>query len=207
MQPALEALNRWLRRVPPWSLYIAGAFFAGWHFWQGLTGMGAYAVEPVNVLERRYGLTALQLLVAGLAVTPLRQHLGLNLLRYRRQIGLLAFFFALAHFLVWLGLDMNLRWEQILRDLLKRWYIVFGFAGFLLLMPLALTSNNWSIRRLGPLWRVLHRLVYAAVLLGALHFVILVKGYPAEPYIYLGAAVLLLLLRLKSPKPRAAARS
>ncbi|MGD9863879.1 MAG: protein-methionine-sulfoxide reductase heme-binding subunit MsrQ [Pseudodonghicola sp.] len=188
-----DRLNRALRRLPTWVVYGLGALPAPWLFYRGLTG--GLGVEPIKALEHGLGLWALQFLIAGLAVTPLRRHLGVNLLRFRRAIGLLAFFYVCLHLLVWLGLDVQIP-SQIWADILKRPYITVGMAAFVLLLPLAATSNAVSIRRLGPRWRQLHRAVYVAALLGALHFVMLRKGLQIEPLIYLALIAGLLVLRL-----------
>lgn len=188
----VERLNGIARAVPTWVVYLALFLPAPVLVWQGATG--ALGVEPIKELEHALGEIALQLLIAGLAVTPLRRHLGVNLLRFRRAIGLMAFFYVAAHLLVWLVLDVQIL-GQIWADILKRPYITVGMAGFVLLVPLALTSNNWSVRRLGPGWRKLHRLTYVAALLGGLHFVMLVKGFQIEPLVYLGVTLGLLALR------------
>ncbi|NRB20966.1 MAG: protein-methionine-sulfoxide reductase heme-binding subunit MsrQ [Rhodobacteraceae bacterium] len=186
-------LNQLLRRLPTWVVYGLGLLPAPWLFYQGLTG--GLGVEPIKALEHEYGELALQLLVLGLAITPLRKYTGVNLLKFRRAVGLLCFSYVSCHLLVWLLLDVQLP-DQILADIVKRPYITIGMAGFLLLLPLAVTSNNWSIRRLGRNWRKLHRASYVIGLLGAMHFVMLVKGLQLEPLIYLALIVGLLLLRL-----------
>ncbi|SEM63306.1 sulfoxide reductase heme-binding subunit YedZ [Loktanella fryxellensis] len=192
-----SAINGAVRRVPAWPLYILGAAYVGWEFWSALTQQGAYAVEPINVLERQYGEAALLLLIAGLAVTPLRVWTGVNLIKFRRAIGLLAFFLVLAHFLVFVLLDVQ-SLSRVVTEVVKRPYVTVGFAAFVLLIPLALTSNNRAIRKLGPVrWRHLHKLVYPAAVLGALHYVWLVKGWPREPFIYMAVVIALLTLRLK----------
>ena len=189
-------INGVLRRVPAWPLYIVGAAYMAWEFWRALSGLGPYGVEPINVLERQYGEVALILLIVGLMVTPLRTFTGVVLVKYRRAIGLLAFFFVLAHFLVFAILDVQTL-GRVVTEVVKRPYVTVGFIAFLALIPLAVTSNNWSIRRMGPVrWRRLHKLVYPAAVLGALHYIWLVKGWPLEPFLYMGAVVLLLALRL-----------
>ena len=200
----VRAINDALRRVPAWPVYLLGAAWAGWLFWLGLSG--ALGPEPINALERRYGEVALWLLIAGLAVTPLRTFTGVQLLKFRRALGLTAFGFVVAHLAVWAVLDLQ-SLSRIGEELVKRPYITIGFAAFLLLVPLAVTSNNASIRRMGALaWRKLHRLTYAAVLLGAVHYVWLVKGWPAEPFVYLGLILALLALRLiPARRPQAGA--
>ena len=190
-------INRALRHVPAWPLYVIGAAYMAWEFWQALNGLGPYSVEPINVLERQYGEVALILLIVGLIVTPLRTFTGVVLVKYRRAIGLLAFFFVLAHFLVFALLDVQTL-GRVVTEVVKRPYVTIGFIAFLALIPLALTSNNWSIRRMGPVrWRRLHQLVYPAAVLGALHYIWLVKGWPLEPFLYMGAVLALLALRLK----------
>ncbi len=189
----MQFLNQHLRRIPVWLVYLVGFLPAPWLFYQGLTG--GLGVEPIEALEHEYGEMALQLLIFGLAITPLRRHLGLNLMKFRRAIGVLTFGYVSFHLLVWLVLDVQVP-GQIWADILKRPYITVGMAGFLFLLPLALTSNNWSVRHLGPVWRKLHRLVYPAAILGGLHYVMLAKGFQIEPLVYLGLIVGLLALRL-----------
>jgi len=199
----IDRANGALRRVPPWLLYIVGAAWAAWLFWLGLTGgLGA---EPITELEHRYGEIAINLLVAGLAVTPLRRYAGLNLMRFRRAIGVLCFFFVLAHLSVWAVLDVQTP-ARVWADIVERPYVTIGMAGFLLLLPLGLTSNDWSVRRMGAAaWRKLHKLVYPAAVLGALHYVWLAKGFQIEPLVYMAAILGLLALRIR-PAGRATRR-
>ena len=203
MTALIDRFNGAARRVPTWPLYILCAIPGFWFFYLGLTG--GLGVEPIKALEHKLGELALQFLIAGLAVTPLRRHLGVNLLKFRRMLGLVAFFYVLTHLLVWLLLDVQIV-SQIWADILKRPYITVGMAGFVLLLPLALTSNNWSVRKLGPRWRTLHKAVYAAAVLGAVHFVMLVKGFQIEPLVYLGIILALLGLRMIPRKRRVAVR-
>ncbi|SIO14674.1 protein-methionine-sulfoxide reductase heme-binding subunit MsrQ [Vannielia litorea] len=195
----IDALNTTLRKVPAWITYLVAPLPAAFWLWQGATG--ASGPEPIKALEHSLGEFALQLLIAGLAITPLRKWAGLNLLKFRRAVGVVAFFYVLLHFLTWLVLDMSLLWGQLLGDIVKRPYITIGFIGFVLLIPLAVTSNTLSVRRLGARWRKLHKLVYPAVLLGGLHWVWLAKGWQAEPLFYMGAILGILALRV-IPKPR-----
>lgn len=199
--PLAPAINGAARRVPVWAVWIAGLAPAPWLFWQAASG--GLGVEPVEALEHRLGELALQLLVAGLAVTPLRRHLGVNLVRFRRALGLLAFTYVCLHLAVWLLLDVQTL-ARVWEDVLKRPYITVGMAGFLLLIPLAATSNDRSVRRLGPRWRRLHRLSYLAAVLGGLHFLLLAKGFQLEPLLYAGAILGLLALRLRLPRRQAA---
>ncbi|GGD19580.1 protein-methionine-sulfoxide reductase heme-binding subunit MsrQ [Sinisalibacter lacisalsi] len=198
-----DRINAGLRRVPTWPLYAMGALPPFWYFYLGLTGgLGA---EPISALEHRLGLLGLQFLLLGLAVTPLRRFAGINLIRFRRMIGLLAFYYICMHLLTWLVLDIRDP-ARIWADIVKRPYITVGMVGFLALVPLAATSNNASVRKLGKRWRQLHWLVYPAVVLGAVHFVMLRKGWQIEPLVYLAAFVILIVLRL-IPRPPVVRRS
>ena len=194
----IDRMNRALRKAPTWPLYVVGALPPFWYLYLGLTG--GLGVEPISALEHKLGLLGLQVLLAGLLVTPLRRFTGISLIKFRRALGLLAFYYISMHLLTWLVLDVQVP-ARIWADILKRPYITVGMIGFLLLVPLALTSNNLSIRKLGARWRLLHRLVYPAVVLGAVHFVMLRKGWQVEPLVYLGLFVLVLALRLRLRLP------
>ena len=189
-------ISGWRRSSRP-LVYGVGLVPAVWLFYQGFTDqLGA---DPLQALEHALGLWALRFLVLGLAVTALRRSFGINLIRYRRALGLLAFIYASLHVLVYLVLDQGLDWLAIWEDIVKRPYITVGLLAFITLVPLAVTSNNWMVRRLGAAaWQNLHRWVYLAAVAGALHFVMLVKAWPPEPLIYLGLVVVLLLWRVAS---------
>lgn len=193
--PFAQTVNRALRRVPTWLLYpllvIPGVVL----FWQALQGqLGA---DPLKALERQYGVWALQLLIATLLVTPIRNWTGIMLIRFRRAVGIMAFVYALAHLSVWLVLDMQFFWGQIWADLIKRPYITIGMTGFLMLVPLVVTSNNLSVRRLGAgAWQRLHRLAYPAILLGAVHFTLMTKVWETRPLVYLAIVAALVLVRV-----------
>lgn len=194
-------INTGLRQVPAWLVYLGGLGWAAYLFWLGLSNQ--LGPEPINTLERLYGDVAIKLLILGLAVTPLRRWPGLNLMKFRRAIGVTAFGFVLAHFLVFAILDVQTL-ERVWTEIVKRPYVTIGMAGFVLLIPLALTSNNLSVRRLGGAgWRRLHKLTYAAALLGAVHYLWLVKGFQIEPVIYTALIVGLLLTRIKWSRARA----
>jgi methionine sulfoxide reductase heme-binding subunit len=153
--------------------------------------------NPIEEVTHQTGLTALRLLLASLAITPLRRLGWSALAPYRRTLGLLAFVYACLHLATWVGLDLFFDFSAIAEDVAKRPYITVGFAAFCCLVPLALTSTRASIRRLGSRrWTALHRLVYAAAALGALHFYWLVKADVREPLTYVAALALLLAARL-----------
>ena len=191
----LSALHNWVRRVPVWSVYLVLAIPAVYFFYLALTG--ALSIEPIKALEHKLGEFGLQLLMFGLFITPLRRYLGLNLLRFRRAIGVMTYYYITLHLLVWLILDVQVP-SAILQDIIKRPYITIGMLAFVGMTPLAFTSNSYAVRKLGQSWRKLHRLVYVIAVLGAVHFIMLVKGLQFEPIIYLGVILTLLALRLKS---------
>jgi sulfoxide reductase heme-binding subunit YedZ len=196
-----ERVNGALRRVPVWPVYVVGALPPLWFLYLGLTG--GLGVEPIKELEHRLGEIGLQALIAALAVTPLRRFTGISLLRFRRAIGLIAFYYIACHLLVWLVLDIQ-DLGRIWQDIVKRPYITIGMVGFVLLIPLAVTSNNWSVRRLGAAgWKRVHWLAYPATILGAVHFVMVAKGWQIEPMLYLAAILGLLAARIRV-KPRTA---
>jgi sulfoxide reductase heme-binding subunit YedZ len=182
-----------------WLVYVFGLLPAFLYFWWGISNQ--LGPNPISDLEHLLGAFALQLLIAGLCITPLRRFANLNLLKFRRAIGLLAFFYVFLHLLVWLVLDVG-QTSQIIKDIIKRPYITIGMLSFLCMLPLAITSNDLSVRRLGPKWRLLHRITYAVCLLGGLHFVMLRKGFQLEPLIYVGLVVLLLILRFDWKRAR-----
>nr|WP_093916639.1 protein-methionine-sulfoxide reductase heme-binding subunit MsrQ [Sulfitobacter marinus] len=193
----VDQVNGFVRKVPTWPVYILCVLPVPWLLYLAQTG--GLGVEPIRALEHELGQIALQLLIAGLTITPLRRYAGLNLLKFRRCLGLMAFLYVSLHLLVWLVLDIGIL-SQIWADIIKRPYITIGMAGFLCLIPLAVTSNSYSIRKLGPKWRSLHKLTYLAVILGGVHFIWLVKGFQPEPLLYM--AVILGLLALRLPKRR-----
>ena len=159
----------------------------------GLGVDGKLGANPVETITHHTGDWALRFLLITLAVTPLRRLSGWNWLqRFRRMLGLFTFFYAFLHFGTYLVLDQFFQWQAILEDILKRPYITVGFLAFLLLIPLAVTSTNAMMRRLGRHWQRLHRLVYLIGALGVIHYLWLVKADLLEPLIY--AAVLALLL-------------
>ncbi|MEO0692580.1 MAG: protein-methionine-sulfoxide reductase heme-binding subunit MsrQ [Pseudomonadota bacterium] len=191
----VDAINTGARKAPKWPLYILAALPVVWVFWAGATGV--LGVEPIKEIEHRLGLWGLQMLIAGLCITPLRTHAGVNLIKFRRPLGVIAFFYILLHLLVWLILDVGI-WTEIWKDIVKRPNITIGMVGFVCLIPLAATSNDWSIRKMGAAaWRRMHKLAYPAVILGGVHYVMLVKGWQIEPILYLCGIAALLAMRLK----------
>lgn len=156
-----------------------------------------YYVEPVEELTALTGQWTLRFLLIGLAITPIRQLLNVSaLIKWRRMIGLYAFFYGCIHITIYLVLDRELIFSTIWTDIVKRTYITVGFAAFILLIPLAITSTNKMIKRVGgKRWVKLHKLVYFSTLLACLHFLWLVKSDITEPAIYIAIFLTLMLYR------------
>ena len=194
-----QTINGVTRRIPPWPIYILLFIpLALYTYWMLTGGLGA---DPVRVFEHEVGELALQFLILGLAITPLRELTKINLIKYRRAVGLMAFYYTLAHLTVYVVFDQSLDMGEIWRDIVKRPYITFGMAAFVLMVPLALTSNNPTIRKIGPIvWRKIHKLVYIIAIGAVLHFMLLTKTWEAEPMIY--AAILAALLGYRYNKYR-----
>jgi sulfoxide reductase heme-binding subunit YedZ len=184
----------WSRIIRP-AIYCLGFLPAAWTVYLGV--MDQLGADPMKTLERTLGLWALRFLILTLTITPLRDLAGVNLLRYRRALGLLAFFYAMMHLATYMVLDQGLDLGVIWADILKRPYITIGILSFAILVPLAITSNDAMIRRLGgAAWARLHRWVYLAAGAAAVHYLLVVKSWPMDPLVYATIVGLLLGYRL-----------
>ncbi|MDB6178880.1 sulfoxide reductase heme-binding subunit YedZ [Paracoccus sp. Z330] len=193
-------LNDLFRRLPVWAVWAAGLIPLALLVWD--TFMGGLGIDPIRDIEHRLGRTALYFLIASLCVTPLLRVAGISLMKFRRALGLLAFTYAGLHVLSWLTMDMGFLWAQMGRDIIKRPYLLLGMIGFVILLALAVTSNNASIRRMGgQAWRKLHKLVYLAAPLVALHWILALKVFPVTPGFWLVVILALLGLRVAIPRP------
>lgn len=181
-----------LLKTAVWLLCLTPLAWIAWRFVLG-DGLG---VDPVVEVEHWSGRSALTVLLGALAVTPLRRLTGFNdLQKVRRLVGLFAFFYVTVHFMAWLGLDQFFAWRWIGEDIAERPFITVGFAAFVLLMPLALTSTRGWIRRLGKNWVRIHRLVYVSAVLGVIHYLWATKADDRWPAV--AAVVLAVLLGLR----------
>ncbi len=186
-----------IERLKP-VLFVALSLPMLWLLWQwGLLIGGranALGVDPVEATNRFLGDTALRILLLTLAISPLRDITGMAALtRLRRLFGLFAFFYVCVHLGNYLALELSFSLVKLWKDVLKRTYITLGMSAFVLLIPLAATSTNAALRRLGPRrWRRLHMLVYPAAILAVTHYIFMAKGFQLKPYVH--AAILALLL-------------
>ncbi|QNT77529.1 protein-methionine-sulfoxide reductase heme-binding subunit MsrQ [Entomobacter blattae] len=196
----------WLSRIPntPWiklALYILGFIPALWYFYLGM--VGGLGTDPIRTFEDKLGIWALRFLIASLCITPLRKLVHINLLRYRRIIGLLAFYYVLLHFTVYLTLDKRLDWSLILHEISTKPYLIIGAIAALLLLALAVTSNNRSMKKLGKNWRRLHTLVYPATIGVGIHFMLAVKSWPTNMLVYNFILLVLLAYRVVASATKA----
>lgn len=154
-------------------------------------------VNPAETIQLETGRWSLRFLLLSLAVTPARRLTGWNsLIKFRRMLGLFAFFYVVCHFAAYWSFDLGFAFAAMVGDIAKRPFIALGFAAFLLLLPLALTSTTGWIRRLGKRWAQLHRLVYVAAVLAVIHYALKVKVFSGDPVIYTAMLVALLAFRV-----------
>jgi methionine sulfoxide reductase heme-binding subunit len=184
--------SKWLK-VAVFLLCLAPVGVVGWRALQG-----DLTANPIEFITHATGDWTLRFLLITLAITPLRMLLGLpELIRFRRMLGLFAFFYACLHFTTYIWLDKFFDLSDIWKDVLKRRFITVGFAAFLLLIPLALTSTAGWIRRLGgKRWQALHRVIYVSAILGVIHYYWLVKSAVIRPLTYAAVLAVLLLYRV-----------
>jgi methionine sulfoxide reductase heme-binding subunit len=196
-------LRRFFQKAP---VFLACLAPLAWLAWAGFAGrLGA---NPISEVTKETGTWTLRFVVLALAITPVRKLTGWNLLvRYRRMLGLFAFFYGSLHFLTYVWLDQFFDAASITKDVIKRPFITVGFTAFLLMLPLALTSTTGWIRRLGgKRWQMLHRLIYVTAALGVVHYWWLVKADIARPLTYGAIVATLLAARVAlrvTPRPAA----
>lgn len=195
--------NKDLRRFGKptvFALMLAPAVWLAWNWWLAFgyqpNGLG---FNPQEASNRFTGDWALRFLLLSLAVTPFSKLIGSpKPILFRRMFGLFAFFYVALHITSYVWLDMLFDWVELWADVLKRIYITVGFSAFLLLIPLALTSTNGWIKRLGAKrWQKLHKSVYLIGLLAIVHFIMMRKGFQIEPLIYAGILAVLLAFRVQ----------
>lgn len=184
--------NKWMK-IPVFLLCLAPAGLLVWGWFHDELG-----ANPVEFIQHSTGDWTLRFLIITLAVTPTRKIFGLPaLIRYRRMLGLFAFFYVCLHFGIYISLDQSFDLHGILLDVAKRKYITVGFTGFVLMIPLAITSTRGWIRRLGgKRWQWLHRAIYLSAIAGVIHYAWLVKSDERKPLEYAAVVTVLLLYRI-----------
>lgn len=181
-----------IAKIVLWLLCLTPLGLLGWKALHGDLG-----ANPIEVITHATGDWTIRLLLATLAITPIRRIAGWNwLIRFRRPLGLFAFFYGVLHFLTYIWLDKFFDVQDMLKDIGKRRFITVGFLAFVLLIPLALTSTQGMIRRLGRRWQMLHRLIYFSAIAGVIHYLWLVKADRTLPLTYGVILGILLLARV-----------
>lgn len=172
-------------------LSLVPLLYLGWALYANQLG-----ANPVEEITHATGEWTLRFLMATLIITPLRRTFGLSdLIKYRKMFGLFAFFYGFVHLMIWLGLDKSFSVAEMWKDTVKKPFITAGMLGFALMIPLAITSTNWWIRKLKKNWATLHKLIYVTCVAGVIHYLFLVKSDIEEPLLYGGVFVVLFVWR------------
>ena len=183
----------WLNKLVLFVALLVPALSLLWRMIYGELG-----AEPVETLHHETGQWGLRILIMTLAITPLRRVTGQTAwLHLRRMLGLYAFFYIFLHLAIYLVLEISFDPYEIEKDLLKRPYMMLGFASFLLMLPMAITSNSWSMKRLGRNWKRLHKAMYVLTPMALLHFLLATKADFLEPLIYIYISLPLFAMRSK----------
>ena len=157
--------------------------------------------DPLRFIEHKYGELGLVFLLITLSISPLLRYAKINLVKFRRCFGLVAFYYIVSHILVYFFLDIGLSMDLLISDLQKRYYIIAGFFAFITLIPMALTSNNFAVRKLNiRTWNKIHSFVYIAIILSIFHFILMSKTWTGELYFYTLVTIIILALKLKRTK-------
>ena len=178
-----KVINSLMRKLPNWVVYIILVLPAVYLSFSLLGNQ--LGPDPIRTYQHKVGEFGLKLIIIGLFVTPLRDLININFFKFRRCIGLVAFLYVCLHFLSYLILDQSLNFNEVWKDIVKRPYITFGIMSAGIMFFLSLTSNNLSIKKLGPIyWKRLHQLVYLVSVGAVMHFLLLTKTWQIEPVIY-----------------------
>jgi len=187
------------KHLPVSLLYLILLIPIPLYFYWGIANQ--LGPDPLRFLEHKYGELGLVFLLITLSISPLLRFAKINLMKFRRCVGLVAFYYVISHICVYFFLDIGLSMDLLLSDLQKRYYIIAGFFAFITLIPLALTSNNFSLRKLNiRTWNKIHSFVYVAIILSIFHFILMSKTWTGELYFYTFVTVIILALRLKRTK-------
>ena len=192
-------LNTLLRSLPVSILYCILPIPIPLYFYFGI--VNRLGPDPLKYLEHKYGELGLILLLVTLSISPILKYTKINLVKFRRCIGLVAFYYIISHICVYLFLDIGLSMDILISDLKKRYYIIAGFFAFVTLIPLAITSNNIALRKLNfRTWKKIHNFIYVALMLSIFHFILMSKTWTGELYFYIALTVFILILKIKESK-------
>ena len=187
------------RHLPVSLLYLILLTPIPLYFYWGVVNQ--LGPDPLRFIEHKYGELGLVFLLITLSISPLLRYAKINLVKFRRCFGLVAFYYIVSHILVYFFLDIGLSMDLLLSDLQKRYYIIAGFFALITLIPMALTSNNFAVRKLNiRTWNKIHSFVYIAIILSIFHFILMSKTWTEELYFYTLATVIILGLKLRRTK-------
>ena len=192
-------LNTLFRSAPVSLVYFILLIPIPFYFLLGI--INKLGPDPLRFLEHKYGELGLIFLLITLSISPLLRYGNINLMKFRRCIGLVAFYYIVSHICVYFFLDIGLSLDILISDLKKRYYIIAGFFAFITLIPLALTSNNIAVRKLNiRTWRKIHSFIYMAIILSIFHFILISKTWTTELYFYTVITLIILFLKIKETK-------
>ena len=192
-------LNTLFRSAPVSLVYFILLIPIPFYFLLGI--INKLGPDPLRFLEHKYGELGLIFLLITLSISPLLRYGFINLIKFRRCIGLVAFYYIVSHICVYFFLDIGLSLDILISDLKKRYYIIAGFFAFITLIPLALTSNNIAVRKLNiRTWRKIHSFIYIAIILSIFHFILMSKTWTTELYFYTAITSIILFLKIKETK-------
>ena len=191
--------NTLFRSLPVHLVYFFLLIPIPFYFFLGVANQ--LGPDPLRTLEHKYGELGLIFLLVTLSISPILRYLKINLVKFRRCIGLVSFYYIVSHVCIYVFLDIGLSLEMLMSDLKKRYYIIAGFFAFITLIPLALTSNKYTIRRLKVrTWKKIHNFIYIAIILSIFHFILMSKTWTGELYFYTTVTVIILILKIKETK-------
>lgn len=192
-------LNTLFRSAPVPLIYFILLFPIPLYFYLGV--INDLGPDPLKYLEHKYGELGLIFLLITLSISPLFRYGNINLMKFRRCIGLVAFYYIVSHICVYFFLDIGLSLDILISDLTKRYYIIAGFFAFITLTPLALTSNNTAVRKLNiRTWKKIHSFIYIAIILSIFHFILMSKTWTAELCFYTAITIIILFLKIRETK-------
>ena len=192
-------INTLFRSLPVPLIYFTLLIPIPLYFFLGI--INKLGPDPLRYLEHKYGELGLIFLLITLSISPLLRYAKINLMKFRRCIGLVAFYYIVSHISVYFFLDIGLSLDILISDLKKRYYIIAGFFAFVLLIPLALTSNNISVQKLNIMtWKKIHSLIYIAIMLSIFHFILMSKTWTTELYFYTATTLIIFFLKIKETK-------
>ena len=192
-------LNTLFRSLPVHLVYFFLLIPIPFYFFLGVANR--LGPDPLRTLEHKYGELGLIFLFVTLSISPILRYSKINLVKFRRCIGLVSFYYIVSHVCIYVFLDIGLSLDLLMSDLKKRYYIIAGLFAFVTLIPLAVTSNSFALRKLNiRTWKKIHSFIYIAIILAIFHFILMSKTWTGELYFYTAVTIIILILKIKETK-------